>query len=195
MTGYDLAHEKATGIYGLEELKRLWIPGKGYTFTSKKYPEGVPRTMGRLTVGRPPSAASTARALTGEFGRHAQAAALMISSGIPAITAGSAIRDPSKVDEILRLIPSVSSSYGGASSGLAAGGTALARGGPAVGSVPAGGLSLGDGGLPLGGVTTSLGGIGKSITDTGMQLLPLAIKVVIAVIVIKIVLWLIRGRK
>jgi hypothetical protein len=40
-----------------------------------------------------------------------------------------------------------------------------------------------------------LGGIGSSIVDTAKSYIPLAIKIVLAVIVFKIVLWLIRGRR
>jgi len=90
--------------------------------------------------------------------------------------------------------------------GVASGGTALARGGPAVGVPPGAGLNLsGVGtGLNLSGVGTglNLSGVGSSITSTGTdvmniakQYLPLAIKVVLAVIVLKIVFWLIRGKK
>jgi hypothetical protein len=90
-------------------------------------------------------------------------------------------------------------SFGGASTGLAAGGSALARGGPAVGAVPGGGLgtvaAAGGGGLStalgLGDVGDTMGGI----MDTIKGLIPIAIKIIIAVIVVKIVLWLIRGRK
>lgn len=189
MVGYDREHELATGIYGLEDLKRIWIPKKGYTFVSGKYPEGVPRTMGRFSVGVPPSAASTARALTGDLGPHARAAAMLITSGVPAIAAGQAIRDPYTVEAVLTGVSSVTRSQGAAGTGLAAGGTALGRGGPSVGSVVAASdLGLGN----IGGDITSTG---KGIIDIIMQYIPLAIKIVVAVIVIKIVLSLLRGRR
>jgi hypothetical protein len=188
MVEYGREHELATGIYGLKDLERIWIPRKGYTFVSEKYPKGVPRTMGRFTVGVPPSAASTARALTGDLGPHARAAALLITSGVPAITAGNVIRDPSAVNAILAGASTAPSSYGTAGTGLAAGGTALGRGAPSVGSVPGGELGLG-------GIGTDITATGKGIMDTITQYLPLAVKVVVAVIVIKIVLSLVRGRK
>jgi hypothetical protein len=51
---------------------------------------------------------------------------------------------------------------------------------------------------PLGGgafaTTSSPGGLG-GIVDTVKSYVPLAIKIVLAVIVIKIVLWLVRGRR
>jgi len=101
----------------------------------------------------------------------------------------------------------IARSFGGASTGLAAGGSALARGGPAVGTIPGGGLNImpaasAGGGLSVAAGGLGLGGIGESITSTGTgivnmvkQYIPLAVKVILAVIVIKIVLWLIRGKK
>lgn len=185
-------HEAATGVYGLAELTREWVPRKGYVFKSEKYPEGVPGYIGRAYVGVPPSAASTARALTGEFGSHAQAAAMLISSGVPAITAGNAIRDPKRVKEILSgklasgsggYTASGSTAFGGNLSGGRVGG--LSGGGGAMSGGTGGGSAL----------DTTISNLGGGITGTITSYLPLAIKVVVAVIVIKIVLSLIRGRK
>jgi hypothetical protein len=69
-------------------------------------------------------------------------------------------------------------------------------GGGAIAQAPASGLGGG-----LGEISSQLGGgitnIGSSISKTATDYLPLAVKVVIAVIVIKIVLWLVRigGRR
>jgi hypothetical protein len=90
-------------------------------------------------------------------------------------------------------------SFGGASTGLAAGGSALARGGPSVGTLPGGGVPVAAGGGAGGGLSTALtgglGGISSGIMGTVTQYLPLAIKVILAVIVVKIVLWVVRGKK
>lgn len=68
--------------------------------------------------------------------------------------------------------------------------TTASMGGGAIAQAPAPTSGLGE-------VTTQLGGgltnIGSSISKTATDYLPLAIKVVIGVIVIKIALWLVRG--
>ena len=46
-----------------------------------------------------------------------------------------------------------------------------------------------------GGFGESISNLGGSITDTIKQFIPIAIKILLAVIVIKIFLWLLRGRK
>lgn len=111
-------------------------------------------------------------------------------------------------ERFLPLPGSPAPSFGSAATGLAAGGSALARGGPAVGTIPGGGLGTVAGGGAGGGLTAApigglgLGSIGSSITGAGTgvmntitEYLPLAIKVVVAVIVIKIVLGLMGGRR
>lgn len=55
------------------------------------------------------------------------------------------------------------------------------------------GVSAGD--LGLGGIGTSISSLGSGIMGTVTGLIPIAIKVVVAVIVIKIVLWLLKGRR
>jgi hypothetical protein len=47
----------------------------------------------------------------------------------------------------------------------------------------------------LSGVESSIGKIGTDVMNTVTSLVPLAIKVVLAIIVIKIVIWLLRGRR
>lgn len=79
-----------------------------------------------------------------------------------------------------------------ASTGVAGGGTALARGGPAVGVAPGGGLDLGVAGSGIG---SSISSVGSGIMNTVTQYLPLAVKIGAALIGIKIVLWLVRGKK
>jgi hypothetical protein len=49
--------------------------------------------------------------------------------------------------------------------------------------------------LGLGGIGESVSSFGSGIVNTVKEYIPLAIKVVLAVIVIKIVLWLLRGRR
>lgn len=185
-------HEAATGVYGLEGLTREWVPREGYVFKSDKYPGGVPGYIGRAYVGVPPSAASTARALTGEFGSHAQAAAMLISSGVPAITAGNAIRDPKRVKEILGG-KAASRSVGDTASGSSAFGGNLFGGRISGSSGGGGAMSGGTGGGSA--LDTTISELGGGITNTITSYLPLAIKVVVAIVVVKIALSLIGGRK
>jgi hypothetical protein len=49
--------------------------------------------------------------------------------------------------------------------------------------------------LGLGGIGESVSSFGSGIVNTVKEYIPLAIKVILAVIVIKIVLWLLRGRR
>jgi predicted lipid-binding transport protein (Tim44 family) len=69
-------------------------------------------------------------------------------------------------------VPSTASSFGGMPGGLGVGGLA-----------PVGALSLG-----------AIGSSISAITDTLKGLIPIAITIIVAVIVIKIVLWLIKRR-
>jgi hypothetical protein len=55
--------------------------------------------------------------------------------------------------------------------------------------------SLGGGAFATAPSPGGLGGIGDSITNTVKSYIPLAIKIVLAVVAIKILLWLIRGRR
>jgi hypothetical protein len=64
--------------------------------------------------------------------------------------------------------------------------------GAAAAAAPASGAAAD---LGLGGIGESMSDIGNSIADTVKEYLPLAIKVILAVIIIKIVLWLLRGRR
>ena len=179
-------HELATGIYGLKELKRTWEPRKGYQFTSERYPEGIPRTLGRFTVGVPPSTASTARALTGASGRYAQTAARLIQSGVPAITAGSIIRDPRNVPKMNGggnlLSPTVTSRSSGFVPLPSTSPSAATLGGGAIAPVSVGRL----GGIT--GVTTGMATVGGSIMDTVKQYIPLIVIGGIAIIGIKMLM-------
>jgi hypothetical protein len=73
------------------------------------------------------------------------------------------------------------SAFGGETGGM---GTAA----PAAGAAAAADLGLG-------GIGESISSFGSGIVDTIKEYIPLAIKVILAVIVIKIVLWLLRGRR
>ena len=195
---YTREHEEATGMYGLEDYKRIWIPGKGYTDVSKKYPGGVPDRIGRSWVSIQPSAGSVQRALN-SANPYTRAAAILVAGGASAISAGQAIRDPKVAAQILANNGAISRSYGGASSSLATGGSAIARGGPSVGRVPAttttprppSASRITD---SAGGIGGSIGNVGMGISDTITEYLPLAIKVGIGLIVVKIALSLLKGR-
>jgi hypothetical protein len=207
-------------MYALEGYKRVYMPRKGYVDVSTAYPKGVPRSMGRAggsgvllariargdVTGFSPAEVAYAIELndprntplghaigTSSFrfpgiipasfttGSSAQRAALSaayetrVRGTIPALTAGS-----------IAAARTGALSFGTAATGLAAGGSALARGGPSVGTIPGGGLA---------GIGESLTSTGAGITNMVKQYIPLATKVILAVIVIKIVLWLVIGRK
>jgi len=74
--------------------------------------------------------------------------------------------------------------------------TALGRTSSIISAAP-----LGGGAIPTpspgvgGGLDGSISGIGSNIIGTVKQYIPLAIKVVLAIIVIKILLWLLKGRR
>jgi len=209
-------------MYALEGYKRVYMPRKGYVDVSTAYPKGIPSGMGRPSGGAVLlariargdvtgfSPAEVAYAVeindprntplghaigtssfrfpgiipaaftTGSSGERAALSAAheaRVRGTVPALTAGS-----------IAAARSGAVSFGGAGTGLAAGGTALARGGPAVGTIPGGGLGLGS-------IGASLTSTGTGIVNIVKQYIPLATKVVLAVIVIKIVLWLVRGRR
>jgi hypothetical protein len=81
---------------------------------------------------------------------------------------------------------STQGAFGGESGGMGAGAGAGAGGGAGAGA----GADLG-----LGGIGDSISSLGSGIVDTIKEYIPLAIKVILAIIVIKIVLWLLRGRR
>jgi len=174
-------HELATGIYGLKGLERTWTPRKGYGFISEKYPTGVPRTLGRFTVGVPPSAASTARAATGRYGEHAQVAARLIQSGVPAITAGNIIRDPENVRKLM-----------GGGSNLVASSAAPRSSGfvplPSASPATLGGGAIAPAGLGLSDVSSGISGIGGDIIGTVKQYIPLIVIGGIAILGIKMLM-------
>ena len=173
--------QTSTGVYGLAGLERVWEPRKGYVFKSEKYPGGVPRTIGRFTVGPRPSAASTARALSSGV-PSSRAAAMLITSGVPPITAGQMIYDPKIVEDVL--------GTGGLARGITGGGrgvgAAAGVGVPAPGQVAAG-LD--------GGISSSLSAMSSGVMNTAASYIPIAIKLILLAIGVKVVLWLIRGKK
>ena len=57
------------------------------------------------------------------------------------------------------------------------------------------GLAVASGGGLANRVSGDVSGVLGDVVDTGKGLLPVAIKVVLAVIIVKIVLWLVRGRR
>ena len=65
--------------------------------------------------------------------------------------------------------------------------SAAPLGGGAVAAAPSSGA--------LGGITGSLTGLGSSITSTVKSYIPIATKIVLAIIAIKMLLWLMRGRR
>jgi len=74
--------------------------------------------------------------------------------------------------------------------------TALGRTSNIVSAAP-----LGGGAIPTpspgvgGGLSGSISNLGSSITNTIKEYIPLAIKIILAIIVIKILLWLLKGRR
>jgi hypothetical protein len=87
---------------------------------------------------------------------------------------------------------STQGAFGGESGGMGA----AAGGGGGMGAGAGGGAGAGAGAdLGLGGIGDSISSLGSGIVDTIKEYIPLAIKVILAIIVIKIVLWLLRGRR
>jgi len=179
--------QTSTGIYGLKGLERKWTPRVGYQFTSEKYPTGVPRTIGRFTVGVPPSAAATARALSSSI-PSSRAAAMLISRGTPAITAGNIIRDPKRVKSILEggsgllSTPAAQSSTSGFVPLPSASVSPATLGGGAIAPVDIGGM----GGLT--GITTGMASVGSGILNTVKQYIPLIVIGGIAILGIKMLM-------
>jgi len=174
-------HELATGIYGLKGLERTWTPRKGYGFTSEKYPTGVPRTLGRFTVGRVPTAWSTTRAATGMYGEHAQVAARLIQSGVPAITAGNIIRDP---ENVRKLMGKGSTSLSPGASPRSSGFVPL----PSTSPATLGGGAIAPSGLGLSGVSDGISCVGNDIIGTVKQYIPLIVIGGIAILGIKMLM-------
>lgn len=199
-----------SNVYALEGYSRKWIPGKGYTDVSTAYPKGVP--MGEYGWGSG-GAVEIARIARGTHhlqeyltpGEIAYAQELHDPRNTPlghgvgvssftypqiipaAFTLGSsATRAAMSSDYEARVTGTTASRSAG--SGVASGGTALAYGGPAVGAPPGAGLNLS-------GVGSSITSAGTSALNVVTQYIPLATKVVLAVIAVKVVLWLVRGKK
>lgn len=150
-----------------EQWRALSMPGM-YA-AEKAYQAGLP-TGAYLAPGTGGAAYGTATRVGGVIPDF-------IPRVIPALTAQSIAS---------RTIGTTASRTAG--TGIAGGGTALARGGPSVGTVPGGGLDLS-------GIGSGISSAGSSMMNMVKQYLPLAVKVVLAVLVIKIVLWLIKGRR
>ena len=66
---------------------------------------------------------------------------------------------------------------------------------PPRAGITSAGASTGGLGLGLAGIGSDIQATGSGIVDTAKSLIPTAVKVVAAVLVFKIVLWLIRGRR
>lgn len=110
-----------------------------------------------------------------------------VSRTAPARIAAGSLRESLPASVTRSIIPAI---LGSPSTPI----STASMGGGAIAQAPAPASGLGGG---LGEIGTQLGGgltnIGSSISKTATDYLPLAIKVVIAVIVIKIVLWLVRA--
>lgn len=210
-------------MYALEGYSRKWVPGKGYTDVSTAYPKGVPSSMGHgwggaveiariargthvhqdyLTPEEIAYAKDLHNPLNTPLGHGVGVSSFTYPQIIPAAftTGTSATRAAmsSAYEAQVTSSPVYQAQVAGttasrsASTGVAGGGTALARGGPAVGVAPGGGLDLGVAGSGIG---SSISSVGSGIMNTVTQYLPLAVKIGAALIGIKIVLWLVRGKK
>ena len=198
----------SNNMYALEGYKRVYQPGKGYVDVSKAYPKGVPRTMGRASGGAV-LLARIARDPTGYGSRFSPAevayateindprntplghgigtSSFRFPGIIPAAFTTGTTAERAALSAAYEARVTGTTASQSAATGLAAGGTALAHGGPAVGTVPGGGLDL--------------SGIGGSLTSTGAgvinmvkQYIPLAIQIGVALIGIKMLLWLVRKK-
>lgn len=197
---------KPSQIPGTAEYRKKigWIPRSGYIHPEYNLPQD-PALHG-IVQGQMQAAKEQWRALSmpgmyaaekayqaglpeGAFlapgtGGAAYGTAIRVGGAIPALTVRSI---PTLTAQSIASRTTGTTASRAAGIGIAGGGTALARGGPSVGTVPGGGLDLS-------GVGSSISSAGSSMMNMVRQYLPLAVKVVLAVIVIKIILWLVRGR-
>jgi hypothetical protein len=199
----------ASNMYALEGYNRVWKPGKGYVDVSTAYPGGVPESMGHgwggaveiariargthhlqeyLTPGEIAYAQELHDPRNTPLGHAPGVSSFTYPQIIPAeFTTGSPATRAAMSSDYEARVTGTSASRS-ASTGVAGGGTALARGGPAVGVAPGAGLNLT-------GVGSSITSAGNSAISMVTPYIPLATKVVLGVIALKIVLWLIRGKK
>jgi hypothetical protein len=196
----------SNNMYALEGYKRVYMPGKGYVDVSKAYPKGVPRSMGRHAgggvllariargnvTGFSPAEVAYAREINDPrntpLGHAIGTSSFRFPGIIPAeFTLGTSAERAALSSAYESRVTGTTASQT-AKTGIAAGGSALAQGGPALGLLPGAGLDLSG---ATGGIGSSIGGI----TDTIKGLIPTALTILLAIIVIKIVLWLIRGRR
>jgi hypothetical protein len=196
-------------VYALEGYDRKWIPGKGYTDVSTAYPGGVPSSMGHgwggaveiariargthvhqdsLTPGEIAYAQELHDPRNTPLGHAPGVSSFTYPQIIPAaFTLGNSATRAAMSNAYEARVTGTTASRS-AGMGVATGGTALAYGAPAVSAPPGGGLNLS-------GVSSSITSAGTSAVNMVTPYIPLATKVVLAVVALKVILWLVRGKK